>query len=394
MGDYSPKEVYDLVSIWSPAASIDKTPLLIYPDAQNQFLSCAYDLVKAQNLPDRKDGSPALIHQVSVVSYLQRAQADFTTVVSGMLHDYIEEEVDLHLKKEGLDEEKDASQLDQYELQVGRELESQLSQVSSVQGLPDTLAKEVLETISKVTRHKRHRYYRSIAEIFNCQEPNLQRRAVSVKLADRIHNVSSLRTLLPDRQIFECYKNLFILNNAKRYIIRNGGLSEVDLLESTPENTAEKLFRKCGKATFAACLDLYDWTMGQRIRQIEPELQLFFEKYATQMHGLERVSEWTEDKAHPSKLFDGIIRKYDARLHHEYDEFKRRQQLEKDFVTEFFASYHLNQLQIEALVLAKDAYSMQRVMGQLLYDRNYTLKNFGCSELCSRAGKCMSSCKE
>ena len=62
------------------------------------------------------------------------------------------------------------------------------------------------------------------------------------------------------------------------------------------------------------------------------------------------------------RLFQGIVRKYDARLHHEWEKFESMKEAEYDYCRKFLQILNLLKKQIMALVDYKDAYSLKEVI--------------------------------
>src|SRR3989338_397519 len=117
-------------------------------------------------LPKRKDGQDALLHPLNVALALKDAKiTDQITLSVGLLHDYVEEVVDVYRDEHHLDEDgQDIEKLDQYEGGVFVKLEQDLLQHT------DTAAtKLIIATLRLLTRHKRDFYYRSISNIFQHQ---------------------------------------------------------------------------------------------------------------------------------------------------------------------------------------------------------------------------------
>ncbi len=379
----SPRKVFEEIELWKPSDEVTINHLLNYSPPKNEFLMVLYHLVKAENFPDRKDGKPQLVHPINTATYLQRAKADFLGVAAGLLHDCLEDKVDMVLGSSQIDD------VDQLEVDLATELENMLSIECRLLGLPSTYPKSLIETTELLTRHKRHKYYRSLGEMFSSDNPTVQERAIRVKLADRMHNIQCLSAFNEEEQIYQAFKNLFILNNTKSYLVETNQVTTADLILTKKKNTTEKLFRKCLKATYDAFLSISNDALDKGIKPIEPYIQVFYHKYEHQTKKMKQISDWDNKEAHPLKLFDGIVKKYDARLHKETAEFNRRQQREAKFCGELFSDFKFTPEQLGAIVDYKDAYLMKEVVGKF-YDEKYFVKNFGCGKLCSRNRICVS----
>ena len=181
---------------------------------------------------------------------------------------------------------------------------------------------------------------------------------------------------------------MFILNNAKNYLIETGKVTTADLILTRKKNVTEKLFRKCLKATYDAFLAICHDALDKGIKPLEPYIQVFYHKYHNQTRKMKQISDWEDKEKHPLKLFDGVVKKYDAWLHREFAEFGRRQQREIDFCGKLFSDFKLTPAQIEAVVDYKDAYLMKSIVGKF-YDEKYLVRNFGCGKLCTRSRICV-----
>src|SRR3989344_8572769 len=114
-------------------------------------------------LSARKDGDNPFLHPLNVVLALKDARiTDEITLCVGLLHDYVEEVVDVYRDEHHLDEDgKDIELLDKYEGEVFAAFEKELLQHA------DTAAtKTIINALRLLTRHKRDFYYRSISNIF------------------------------------------------------------------------------------------------------------------------------------------------------------------------------------------------------------------------------------
>tara|TARA_Y100000310_G_C20682341_1_gene816709 strand:- start:11 stop:1213 length:1203 start_codon:yes stop_codon:yes gene_type:complete len=376
--------------IWKPLTKIIPASQLI--DKNDRLLNYLYQKIKQQykKFPLRKDGTDPFIHPLNTFCYLKKAGIDDpVTLAAGFLHDYIEENVDLYKEEEKIgDDEESFKILNKHELELLRELNNDLKFFCKKEKINPTLAKKITDVIYILTREKSHLYYRSISEIFNSNNEKTKERAIQIKLADRTHNIQTLSSYNEEGRIYQCFKNLFILNNAKRYLLEIKGSKKKRAISPTG-----KLFAKCCKSTYEAFLEVCHMSSIHKFGRVKSLLHLSFRKYVSQHGGLWAVTKVMKDETHLIRLFQGVIRKYDARLHMEHDRFKKMEDYEVDFCKKYFAEYNFNDKKIRSLIHYKDAYALKEVVVRLLYKKDYVIFRFGCSDLCTRGKICMESDK-
>jgi len=327
-----------------------------------------------EKLPPRKDGNNSFIHPLNVVLALKEARVtDEITLCVGLMHDYVEEIVDIYRDEHDLDEDsKDIEKLDQYEETVFRELEKDLLQHTEREK-----AEQILRALRLLTRHKRDFYYRSISNIFQHEEERVKEIAIQVKLADRTHNILSIECFSEEKRNYQCFKNLFILNNTKKYLLENP--ARVSYTRDLP--STQLLFKRCAKATYDGYQRLCYLMMKKGIGDTKSMIQLAFKKFALEKAGMWEVTKVDPEETHLMRLFQGIVRKYDARLHHEWELFESMKAVEYDYCRKFFADFNFNEEQIKAIVDYKDAYALKEVLAYLLYLPDYVIQRFLSSEL-------------
>jgi len=384
-------ETYKDIEHWKPIDEI----LLVknLTNKEDQFATLfahVYKKTKAayHYFPDRRDGQDSFTHPLNLVWDLKKAKVtDYVVLCAGMLHDYVEEMVDLYKKENNvIKDQKGIKLLDEYELIVIKELIDDLKAFCKKRVLCEKVIDEIMDLLKLLTRHKRHFYYRSISDIFNCKNKEIKEKAIQIKLADRIHNIQSLDSFDTEGKVYQAFKNLFILNNTKRFLQEKHG----DQLKSGEGITpTEKLFKKCCKATFDSFLQICHLCLDKGLKDIESMLQLAFRKFAHEKGGLWVVTKLDPKEKHPMRLYFEIVRKYDARLHQEFDKFEDAQNNEKEYCRKFFIDFNFSEEQLDAIIGYKDAYALKEVVARLLYKSNYLISGFGCSELCSRRMICM-----
>lgn len=351
----------------------------------NESSLFSYVLSKTEELysqlPKRKDGQEALLHPLNVVLALKEAKiTDQITLLVGLLHDYVEEAVDVYKEKQDLGEySPDLEKLDLYEGEVFTELEHNL-----LQHADPAAVKRIIAALKLLTRHKRDFYYRSISNIFQHHEERIKEIAMQVKLADRMHNILSIECFSEEKRNYQCFKNLFILNNVKKYLLEDS----LRVSSSREMPSTQLLFKRCAKATYDAYQRLCYLTMKKGIGDTKSMLQLAFKKFALEKAGMWEVTKVDPDETHLMRLFQGIVRKYDTWLHHEWEKFEAMKAAEHDYCRKFFADFNFSEEQIKALVDYKDAYSLKEVVAYLLYLPNYVVHKFLSSELTEDARIC------
>ena len=366
---------------WRKEDDLQKLKAL-FSDGSSLF---SYLLVKTEELysllPRRKDGQEALLHPLNVVLALKGANiTDQITLSVGLLHDYVEEVVDVYRDEHGLDEDgPDIEKLDRYEAEVFAKLEEDL-----LRHADPAAVTMIIAALKLLTRHKRDFYYRSISNIFQQSDEQAKEIAIQVKLADRMHNILSIECFSEEKRNYQCFKNLFILNNVKKYLLEDH--SRISYSREIP--STQLLFKRCAKATYDAYQRLCYLSMKKGIGDTKSMLQLAFKKFALEKAGMWEVTKVEPQETHLMRLFQGVVRKYDARLHHEWEIFEAMKTAEYDYCRKFFADFNFGEEQIKALVDYKDAYALKEVVSYLLYLPDYVVHRFLSSELTQDARIC------
>ncbi len=381
-------KAYEHLQHWKPLSQcIPAEEIVVSSHHFFPLFSYCYTLAQElyRSLPPRKNGQDAFIHPLNVVWGLKKAHIDDPlTLAVGLLHDYVEERVDGYQRDNNVPKNKmGISLLDAYERKVFKELEQGLKQCCQQHQFSLTTTPALIASLKLLTRHKRHFYYKSISAIFQCHDQELKEQAIQVKLADRLHNILCLDTFGEQERLYQCFKNLFILNNTKHFLLEEYGL---EVIHGRVYSATEKLFNKCCRATYDAFVEVCQQSRRKNISEITSMLQLAFHKFALEKSGLWAVTQINDEEVHLLRLYQGVIRKYDARLHHEFQVYTQLKNKELKYCRDFFRDYHFTEQQLQAIISYKDAYALREVIAYLIYQPDYVVSKFLCSEL-SKEGR-------
>ena len=374
---------FKILQHWEPTTTVLPPRELANPQGKLfPLFVYLYDKTKQEyaHFPLRKDGQNPFIHPLNVVWRLQKAGIkDEITWCVGLLHDLVEEKVDLYKEEQKIDATSAAGirLLDTYEGNILEELEQNLQRFCQKTGLDNKVITEMVKTVQFLTRHKRDFYFRSISNIFQCRDLKLKERVIQVKLADRIHNILCIRCFNEEERMYQCYKNLFILNNTKKFLLDHYG---TQVFSDSVFSPTEKLFNKCCKATYDGFLAICEGTRSH-ITKVASMLQLAFKKFDLQQRGIWMVTRVNPHETHPVRLYQCIVRKYDARLHHEFRKYEKMKEEELAYCRRFFADYQFTESQLKRILDYKDAYALKEVVAYLLYQPQYVTGGFLYSKL-------------
>ena len=327
-------------------------------------------------LPLRKNGDPPFLHPVNVVLALKQAGiTDEITLCTGLIHDLIEEKVDLYNRNRKVVKIKT---LDKHEEELFKYLEKELFGFAMEKKHIIDAIKRIILVTKLLTRHKRDFYLKSIAHIFRYPNDEIKEIAIQVKLADRMHNILTLEKHDNQKRIYSCFKSLFILNNTKQYILQKYGKHMVN---SKSLNPTELLFKRCAKATYEAHLIICDRCLLKGINDTKTMIQLAFKKYAMEKEAVWQVTCKNPREKHLMNIFDGVVKKYDLRLHHKWHDYDKRKKEEQEYAQRFFADFSFVEEQIQAVVNYKDSYALKEVIAHLLYVPEYVIGKFLVNDL-------------
>ncbi len=370
---------FKILQHWQPTTTVLPPKELANPEGRLfPLFVYLYEKTKKEyeQFPLRKNGENPFIHPLNVVWRLQKAGVkDEITWCLGLIHDLVEEKVDLYKRQQGIDDrnKEGIRVLDHYEEAVLRELGENIFIFCRKVGINPVIGRILIAELKLLTRHKRDWYYRSIANIFNCPDLKFKERAIQVKLADRMHNILCLECFNKEERIYQCYKNLFTLNNTKKFLLDTYG---ENVFINKKFSSTERLFNKCCKATYDSFLTICYSSLEEGLRPINSMLQLACKKYNLMKKGLSVVTKVDRNEKHPLRLFQGVVRKYDARLHHELDQYYRMKKDEMDYCRNFFSDYNFTEKQLQAILDYKDAYALKELVVYLLYEPSYVTEKF------------------
>ncbi|MBU0457480.1 MAG: hypothetical protein ABH824_06750 [Nanoarchaeota archaeon] len=370
---------------WKKEDNLEKLKSSVSDDGL--FYSYLYKKVEElySHLPLRKNRQETLTHPLNTVLALKNAKIyDEIILCVGLIHDFIEDNVDLYKITHEIEEDDEGIKyLDEYEINVLDKLEKELREFYKSNHIEnedkecEERVKLIIKTLKLLTRHKRDFYYRSISNIFQCEDEKAKEIAIQVKLADRMHNIQCIECFSEEKRIFQCFKNLFILNNTKNYLLEEANKNK----ESEELSPTQLLFKRCAKSTYDAFLTICNTCFAKGMGNTQSMIQLAFKKFAMEKSGVWEVTKVDKNETHLIKLFQGVIRKYDARLHHEWEKFNRMREVESNYCRNFFGDFRFTEEQIRAIIDYKDAYAMKEIIANLLYFPDYVLSKFLSSEL-------------
>lgn len=162
------------------------------PSADTRIIIKAYDFAyKKHGSQLRKSGEPYIIHPLKVARILADYKLDVSTVAAGLLHDVLE---DTDMTYDKMKEE------------FGETIANLVNGVTNLKKKEDKTPKEMRE-------NNFHKMYMSAIE---------DRRVLLIKLADRLHNMRTLKYMSPEKQIEKSEETLdFYANLANRAGIFN-----------------------------------------------------------------------------------------------------------------------------------------------------------------------------
>ncbi|MFH1275942.1 MAG: hypothetical protein ABIH82_02430 [Candidatus Woesearchaeota archaeon] len=375
MSEISELRFYHELKQWHALKQVPLAKDLFPDDSWYQIMTFIYDKVKQlyAELPMRKNGEEPFIHPINVYYFLSQASVngeivDKVTLAAGLLHDYVEEQVD-YMNRNGD--------------KVIFELEDELTRTINNSGFPTNNAKEIIEIVKLMTMEKGTTYYKYLSKVFLTSNLELKEKTIQIKLADRTHNVLCIECFNERERIYQCFKNLFLLNNVKNFLLDKHGEK---MFTGTVNNVTEKLFNKCIKATYDAFIHIYHDQLTKGIYSINSMLQMAFKKFVFLNDGLEIVTKHNNHEAHLTRLYHGIILKFDARLHGEFSIFNDYNYEEVEYCRRFFSELNFSNEQLQAIVDYKDAYAFKETLARLLYKPSYFMSLFVANEL-SKEGR-------
>ncbi|QTR04402.1 bifunctional (p)ppGpp synthetase/guanosine-3',5'-bis(diphosphate) 3'-pyrophosphohydrolase, partial [Saccharothrix algeriensis] len=162
--------------VLEPLAAVHRD---LHPKADLALLQNAYDVAEEKHRPQRrKSGDPYITHPLAVATILAELGMDTTTLVAALLHDTVEDT--------------DYS-LDQLRVDFGNEVALLVDGVTKLDKVKLGAAAEA-ETIRKMV-------------IAMAKDP----RVLVIKLADRLHNMRTMRFLPPEKQARKARETLEVL---------------------------------------------------------------------------------------------------------------------------------------------------------------------------------------
>ena len=378
------RAIYEDFMIWQPKTTpVPAAEILEGMEGPDrEFVEAAYAMAEALylDLPPRKNGEPAFTHPTNVAMFLKHGLAQPHVVAAGLLHDVLEDRADLDRRSH------DPEEMDRLLSGIRAQFATAVVAASDRALFPRDVAERVVEIVWTLTRHKADMYYRSISCIFNHYDTSVTMGAALVKLADRMHNIQTIENYADDEKLYQCFKNLFILNNAKQ--LRN----EVRSRRVDPRMVAtlDRMYKKSGKAAFQALLRIQQTGPNDPIFDVLTYLALALRKFVLEIEGLWKVTHSELKPGAPVwNLYHGIVEKYDHRLHKEDEKYEAHVTNELAYCQATFEPLGLSDGDLRRAIFFKDAMALAEVIGSLLYKDDYVIRGFECGRLCRRGRDCL-----
>ncbi|HPC92055.1 MAG TPA: HD domain-containing protein [Myxococcota bacterium] len=318
----------------------------------------------------RKNGQQAFVHPTNVARFLKLAGCKPYVIAIGLLHDVPEERTD-HFFNEYQELHPDAS--DPIRMHFSQEISDLCYEVD----VRPAEARLIVGATDALTRKRSDNYYESINDVFNNADRQVAYIAAMVKMADRMHNILTIDNYEATDKIYQCYKNLSILNSAK--VMVTGMTWDARAREAA--DSIVTLFKKCGKATYRELLRLaHSVNIKDHVFPMVTYLSLAFQKYLYEMDRLVTVTDSQLGPGSPIyELFDGIIFKYDCKLKKATVSLDEVEARELEFCKATFAKLGLTDKELKSAMYYKDATALAGVIGLLLYKQRFVVGGFGIS---------------
>ena len=172
----TPSRVAAVPPVLEPLATVHRS---MHPKADLALLQRAYDVAAAKHEgQQRKSGDPYITHPLAVATILAELGMDTTTLVAALLHDTVEDT---------------DYPLDKLRAEFGEEVAHLVDGVTKLDKVEFGNAAEA-ETIRKMV-------------IAMARDP----RVLVIKLADRLHNMRTMRFLPPEKQAKKARETLEVL---------------------------------------------------------------------------------------------------------------------------------------------------------------------------------------
>jgi GTP pyrophosphokinase len=151
------------------------------PNCDFTLLNKAYTIAKnAHEGQHRIGGEPFIIHPLEVAHILAELELDCTSIIAGVLHDTIEDT---------------KFTMEQLKAQFGEEVAGLVDGVTKLEQMPAYTTKEELQA-------------ENLRKMFLAMAKDI--RVILIKLADRLHNMRTLKCMTPEKQLSKAKETLEI----------------------------------------------------------------------------------------------------------------------------------------------------------------------------------------
>ncbi|MGI6683023.1 MAG: HD domain-containing protein [Myxococcota bacterium] len=368
-------EVFEKFDIWPPSPEPVDVNILTdgLPEPDVRFIEACYEIAQGivRESKRRRNGESRFTHPTNVAHFVKMAGCKPHVIAAAILHDTVDEPIRLLIEEKGKDAEINEEEL-------GKFVHGEILKATDETGYDRDLAELVYKIVLVLTHVDADRFYEGIGEIFSHYDYDIRLISVAIKLADRLHNIRTIENYVDEDRLYQCFKNVILLNYAKALLTdikANGHQHPLKYVDDEITKAIELLFKKCGKATFQVlqCLTHAERS-DSNVFPVLAYLSLGLEKYHHQKGGLDEITDGAlEIGVSIPNLFHGIIHKYERKLYRDHEAFQKIVDNELEYCKDIFSNEHLTDDELLVAIHYKDALALGEVVALLLYKEGYVV---------------------